>query len=130
MSTELTYLTYTTLLTGLLWVPYILHMISIRGLLPAMGYEENPKPMADWALRLKAAHYNAIENLVLFAAVVLIVEVRDIGTVVTSLACMIYFLARVAHALSYTLKIPYVRTLSFAVGFFCVLAIISQILMA
>ena len=129
MSAELTYLTYTTLLTGLLWVPYILNMITVRGLLPAMGYQDNPKPMAAWAVRLKAAHYNAVENLVLFAVVVLIVEIRDIGSATTALACLIYFLARVVHVVSYTFKIPYVRTLSFAIGFISVLVIASQILM-
>ena len=63
MSDELTYLTYTALLTALLWVPYILNQISTLGLLNALGYPENANPGADWARRLKAAHYNAVENL-------------------------------------------------------------------
>ncbi|MEQ8954679.1 MAG: MAPEG family protein, partial [Gammaproteobacteria bacterium] len=124
------YLTYTILLTAVLWVPYILNQISVRGLIPAMGYQADPKPLADWAQRLKAAHYNAVENLVLFAPLVLIVEIMDIGSLATSMSAMVFFIARVVHVLSYTLKIPYVRTGAFAVGFFSLLCIVWQILTA
>ena len=130
MSDELSYLTYVTLLTALMWVPYILNMISVRGLVNAMGYSENPPPMADWANRLKAAHYNAVENLVVFAPLILIVEITDIGGLATALSSMIYFIARVVHALSYTLKVPYVRTGAYAAGWLSVLCIASQILLA
>ena len=44
MKTELSYLVYVTVLTGLLWVPYILDRVATRGLLDAVGYPENPKP--------------------------------------------------------------------------------------
>ena len=128
MSAELTYLTWTILLTGILWVPYILNQIAVRGLLPAMGYEDTPAPLADWARRLKAAHYNAVENLVLFAPLVLIIELQGSGNSATATACLVYLLARVVHALTYTFAVPYLRTLAFAVGFFAVLALIVQIL--
>ena len=118
------------MLTAFLWVPYILNQISVRGLLPAMGYEANPQPLADWAQRLKAAHYNAVENLVVFAPLVLVVEIMDIGSLATSMSCMVFFIARIVHAVTYTLKIPYVRTLAFAAGFFSVLCIAWQILSA
>ena len=45
-------------------------------------------------------------------------------------AAMVFFWARVVHALSYTFAIPWVRTLSFAVGFFCQAVIAWQILVA
>ncbi|MEX2470182.1 MAG: MAPEG family protein [Pseudohongiellaceae bacterium] len=128
MSAELTYLTYTILLTGILWVPYILNQIAVRGLLPAMGYQDNPAPLAGWAQRLKSAHYNAVENLVLFAPLVLIIELRGIGSSTTAIACLVFFLARIVHALCYTFKVPYLRTLAFAVGFFAVLALLVHVL--
>ena len=34
-------------------------------------------------------------------------------------ACVVYFWARVVHYFAYTFKIPWVRTLAFAVGFLC-----------
>jgi len=36
MKTELLYLTLVTALTGLLWVPYILDRVMVRGLLDAV----------------------------------------------------------------------------------------------
>ena len=42
MNTELRYLALTSVLTGLLWVPYILNEVLVRGLADAAGYPENP----------------------------------------------------------------------------------------
>ena len=128
MTTELTYLTLVTLLTALLWIPYILNLIMVRGLLDAVGYPSDPKPLAACAARMKAGHYNAVENLVIFAVLVLIVQSAGLNNETTAMACMIYFWARVAHIVSYTFAIPWVRTLAFAAGFFCQLALVLQIL--
>lgn len=117
MSPELKYLALVAVLTGLLWVPYILNEIMVRGLTDAVGYPENPKPLAKWAQRLKAAHYNAVENLVVFAALVLIACVAGIHDPAVATAAVVYFWARMVHAVAYTLAVPWVRTLSFVVGF-------------
>jgi uncharacterized MAPEG superfamily protein len=117
MSAELKYLALVSALTGLLWVPYILNEIMVRGLTDAVGYPENPKPLARWAQRLKAAHYNAVENLVVFAALVLIACVAGIHEPALATAACVYFWARVVHAAAYTFAVPWVRTLSFVVGF-------------
>ena len=117
MSAELRYLTLVATLTGLLWVPYILNEIMVRGLMDAVGYPTNPKPLAHWAQRLKGAHYNAVENLVVFAALVLVASVAGIHDPAVATAAAVYFWARVVHAAAYTLAVPWVRTLSFVVGF-------------
>lgn len=116
MNTELKYLALVSTLTGLLWVPYILNEIMVRGLVDAIGYPDSPKPLAKWAQRLKAAHYNAVENLVVFAALVLIACVAGIHDPVIATAACVYFWARVVHAAAYTLAVPWVRMLSFVVG--------------
>ena len=130
MSDELTFLTYTVLLTALLWVPYILNQISVQGLVNAVGYQDNPAPLASWAQRLKAAHYNGVENLAVFAPLVIIVEILQISSSATVVSCMVYFYARLVHALSYTFAIPWVRTISFAISFFATIGIAYQILTA
>lgn len=117
MSPELKYLALVTVLTGLLWVPYILNEVMVRGLMDAVGYPESPKPLARWAQRLKAAHYNAVENLVVFAVLVLVACVAGIHDPAVATAACVYFWARVVHAVAYTLGVPWVRTLSFVVGF-------------
>ena len=128
MTVELMNLTLVTTFTALIWIPYILNMIMVRGVVDAVGYPENPKPMAPWATRMKTAHYNAVENLVVFAALVLIAHVADIKSEATAMACIIYFWARVVHLVAQTFAIPWVRTLAFAVGWGCQLTLALKIL--
>ena len=128
MSVELTSLTWVAVLTALLWMPYILNTAAVRGLVDAVGYPDNPAPLAMWAQRMKAAHYNAVENLVVFAALVLVANAVGVSNETTVLACQAYFWARVVHAAAYTFGIPWVRTLAFAVGFVCQMAIALQLL--
>jgi uncharacterized MAPEG superfamily protein len=118
MTPELFWLALTVILTGLLWVPYILNRVTVRGLGGAMA---NPtpgsRPHAAWATRLMFAHDNAVENLVVFAPLVLILAQLDYSTKWTVYAAAVYFWARVAHLLVYTLGLPVFRTLAFTVGF-------------
>ncbi len=118
LTPELFWLTLTVILSGLLWIPYILNRIQVRGLFGAMANpSRNDKPHAEWANRLMFAHDNAVENLVIFAPLVLILAQLDYSTKWTALACAVYFWARVAHLIVYTMGVPVFRTLAFAVGF-------------
>ena len=118
MSRELLWLTLTVILTGLLWVPYILDRILVRGMMGAMANpSRNDPPQSAWAQRLYFAHTNAVENLVIFAALVLILDAEGRSSIVTVTACAVYFWARLAHVIVYALGIPVVRTLAFAAGF-------------
>jgi len=129
MTTELTYLALVATFTAIMWIPYILNLIMVRGLLDAVGYPADPKPLAPWASRMKAAHANAIENLVVFAALVLVVQVAGLNNATTALACSLYFWARLVHFLVYTFAVPWARTLSFVVGFICQAMLAVQILL-
>ena len=128
MSRELFWLTLTVALTGLLWIPYILDRCKVRGLKATM---DNPKPndtpQSPWAMRLYFAHTNAVENLVIFAPLVLILNSLNISTAVTVLACAIFFWARLAHAILYALGVPVLRTLAFTVGFICQVVLVLAI---
>jgi len=128
MTTELSYLVLVTTLTALMWIPYILNMIAVRGIADAVGYPENPRPLAPWAAKMKAAHTNAVENLVVFAALVLTAHAIGVSNNATATACMIYFWARFVHWLAYTLAVPWVRTIAFVVGFGCQMTLAWHIL--
>src|ERR1700730_1293978 len=118
MTRELFWLTLTVIFTGLLWIPYILNRCQVRGLSGTMANpSRNDKPHAEWANRLMFAHDNAVENLIIFAPLVLILAEIDYSTKWTVLACAVYFWARVAHLIVYTLGLPVFRTLAFTVGF-------------
>jgi uncharacterized MAPEG superfamily protein len=125
MSKELMWLTYTIILTGVLWIPYILDRAMVRGL---MGSMANPspalKPQSPWAQRLQAAHSNSVENLVVFAPLVLILQAMNHSTESTVLACALFFWARLAYVIVYALGIPGLRTLAFVAGF------VAQVMLA
>lgn len=127
MTTELSYLVLVTTLTAVMWIPYILNMIAVRGIADAVGYPENPRPLTSWAAKMKAAHANAVENLVVFAALVLTAHAIGVSNSATATACMVYFWARFVHWLAYTLAVPWVRTIAFVVGFGCQITLAWQI---
>jgi uncharacterized MAPEG superfamily protein len=118
MSRELLWLTLTVILTGLLWIPYTIDRARVRGLMAAL---DNPKagdkPQSPWAMRLYFAHTNAVENLVIFAPLVLILDSLNISTNTTAMACAVYFWARLAHAIVYAAGIRVLRTVVWTVGF-------------
>jgi len=128
VTSELMSLTWVTTLTAVMWMPYILNMIAVRGLVNAVGYPDDPEPLSPWAAKMKAAHSNAVENLVVFAALVLVANAANISNETTVLACQLYFWARLVHLLSYTFAIPWVRTLAFVAGFGCQVAIVLQLI--
>lgn len=129
MKTELFYLALVTAFTGLLWIPYILNRLVVRGLMDAVGYPANPKPQSPWAQRLMKAHANAVENLVIFAPLVLLANAMGVTSAALGTAAIVYFWARVVHAVSYTFAIAWVRTLAFTAGFLAQAAVARQILM-
>jgi uncharacterized MAPEG superfamily protein len=128
MKTELLYLTWVTVLTGLLWLPYVLDRIAVWGLGDTVGYPDNPKPQSQWAQRLMKAHRNAVENLVIFATLVLAAQISGISNGATAVAAAAYFWARVVHPLAYTFAMPWIRTLAFAAGFVAQVVFAVQIL--
>jgi uncharacterized MAPEG superfamily protein len=111
-----------------MWIPYILDRVMVRGLMGAMA---NPSPddapQSPWAQRLHRAHVNAVENLVIFAVLVLTLQVMRHSTQSTVIACTVYFWARLAHALIYWAGIPILRTLAFAIGFVAQLALVLAV---
>jgi uncharacterized MAPEG superfamily protein len=116
MSTELFWLVLTIAMTGLLWVPYIVDRLMVRGPIGAMA---NPspkdKPQSAWAQRLMAAHINAGKSGCFCSA-----RFDRAGAghrAATAFTCALYFWARLAHVVVYTLGIPVFRTLTFAAGF-------------
>jgi uncharacterized MAPEG superfamily protein len=118
MTRELFWLTLTVILTGVMWIPYIVNRAQVRGLMGALANpSRTDKPQSEWANRMMFAHDNAVENLVIFAPLVLILNAIDYSSWWTVFACAVYFWSRLAHALVYTAGIPVLRTLTWTVGF-------------
>ena len=128
MKTELWYLALVTAFTGLLWFPYIIDRTLVWGLPDTVGYPADPKPQSGWAQRLKKAHANAIENLVVFATLVLVANAAGVTGNAVATAAMVYFWARVVHAVAYTAAWPWVRTLAFTAAWVACVVIAWQLL--
>jgi uncharacterized MAPEG superfamily protein len=117
MNTELASLAQVSTFTALLWMPYVLNRMVVRGIPATVGYPTDPEPLARWAQRLRSAHANAVENLAVFAALVLVANAAGISTALTAAAGPLYLWSRVAHAVTYTFRVPWLRTLAFVGGF-------------
>ena len=130
MTTDLTMLAWTAGFTGLMWLPYIGAHIMNVGLLPALTYAADDTPPPDWARRAKKAHYNAIENLALFAVLVFIAHLAGAANEATAAAAVTYFWARLAHFFLYVAKVPFARTITFTIGWLAMVCIFWQIVTA
>ena len=129
LTPELYWLVLTTLMTGLFWIPYILQRILENGYWTALWEPQGLTHMdAPWAKRMMRAHQNAVENLVIFAPLVLALHATGASTSVTTTACFVYFVARAAHFVIYTFAIPLFRTVAFMVGFAAQMVLVLTLL--
>jgi uncharacterized MAPEG superfamily protein len=128
MSKDLLWLAYTVGATALFCFPYVLNRVAVRGL---WGLFANPspddKPLAPWAQRARAAHANAVENLVMFAPAVLCVVALQRTDSLTAGACATYFASRMVHFVVYTAGIPVARTLAFFGGWGATLVLVARV---
>ena len=121
MSKEMMWLTLTVILTGVLWIPYILDRIMVRGLMGAMANpsrDDKPQSRLGAAALVRAYQRGGKSGRV--RALVLILMRMNHSTA--------EYRASPARSISgrgwctsivYTLGIPVLRTLAFAVGFVC-----------
>ena len=129
MTTELYWLTLTALMTALFWVPYVLNRVAVIGLGGTLaGSAPDSGALSTWAQRAIKAHSNGIENLAIFAPIVLTAHVLGISNGATKAAVVVYFFARLAHFVVYSAGIPAARTLTFTAGWLAQIAIIASIL--
>lgn len=116
MSPDLTYLLYSVILCFAQMIVSATGANQLVGLPTLAGNREGLPEYTGWAGRAKRAHLNMIENLVLFAALVLIAAVANKANATTAMGAMIFFWARLAYAIIYVIGIPWLRTLAWAVS--------------
>ena len=97
--------------------------------LPALaGNREGLTPPTGMADRAQRAHRNMLENLVLFAALVLMAAITGRANEWTALGAIVFFWARVAYAVIYVIGIPWLRTAAWFVSIVGLLLVFSQLL--
>jgi uncharacterized MAPEG superfamily protein len=128
---SLQWLAATALMTALFWIPYVLQRmvaLGVVGTLKPVDPEQELR-QALWALRAKRAHYNGVENLVVFATLILIAAAMGKASdPQITMWAQIYFWARLLHFPAQTFGIPGVRTLAFLTGFAAQVFVALQVL--
>ena len=98
------------------------------GLVKLAGNREDVPVLTGWAGRAQRAHRNMIENLVLFAALVIVAHLAGKAGGMVLLGAQLFFWARLAYALIYVAGIPWLRTASWAVSVVGMIMIFLEIM--
>lgn len=108
-------------------------LLAVVGATQQVGIEElagnrefTPKLMG-WAERARKGHLNMLENLALFAPLVLVAQMTGRTNATTALGAEIFFLARLIYVFVFAFGVPYLRTLVWTVSVIGLILIFSQL---
>jgi uncharacterized MAPEG superfamily protein len=128
MPLELKLLVWSVALTLVQVVVAATGAIMQVGLAPLAGNRDGLPPIEGWAGRALRAHRNMLENLVLFATLVLTAQTAGRTGAMTALGAQLFFWARVAYAPIYIVGVPWLRTAVFGVSAAGMVLILAQLL--
>tara|TARA_R110001599_G_scaffold353688_1_gene595376 strand:+ start:61534 stop:61929 length:396 start_codon:yes stop_codon:yes gene_type:complete len=128
MSVELLMLVYSAVLFLVIIVVQAGLAISQNGLMAQAGNRDSLAEPTVLRKRLQRLAANMEENLVLFAIVVLVAHAAGVSNETTALGAVVFFYARVGHAIIYTFGWPVIRPLFYFVGLFGIGAIGFEVL--
>ena len=97
------------------------------GLMALVGNREGMPKLTGWGGRATRAHRNMLENLVLFAALVLVAVTAGKTNDMTVLGAQLFIWARLAYALIYVAGIIWLRTAAWAVSMAGLIVIFAQL---
>jgi len=128
LSTELSLLVWSIILCLVQMVVSAITLQTQVGLPALAGNRDNVPAPTGLAGRAQRAHRNMLENLPLFAALVLIVQVTGHNSSMTVLGAQLFFWARLAYAVIYLVGVPWLRTASWAVSIVGVIMLITSLI--
>ena len=127
MQPELTLLVCAIVLAFAQLLAGVIGAMQQVGLPALLGNREGMAEITGWAGRAQRAHRNMVENLVLFAALVLVAVAAGRTNAMTLLGAQIFVWARLAYAIIYVLGLPLLRTLSWFVSVIGMAMIVVQL---
>lgn len=112
-------------------LPYIAKLPLAVAMNKAGGYDNNhPREqqasLKGFGARALAAHQNAFESLIVFAAAILLAIATKTTNETVQLLAMVHIGSRVIYNILYLLNIGLLRTLSWAIAIGCSFAIMWQ----
>ena len=127
MTTELTLL---ILSVGLLMLILLIQAsagILSNGLMAQAGSRDELPEKRVFHARVTRLRDNMIENLLMFATVVLVAQAMGVSNDMTILGAQLFFFSRLAHAIIYLMAVPLVRPVAFAVAWAGIILIARQL---
>jgi uncharacterized MAPEG superfamily protein len=128
MPLELKLLVWSAALALILVVIAVLGAMQQVGLAKLVGNREDLKDCTGWPGRAQRAHRNLLENLIIFAILVLVAQIAGRLNAMTALGAQLFFWGRVAHAAVYIAGITWLRTLAWGVSVVGLVLILLQII--
>ena len=127
MKPELTLLVCAIVLAFAQLLAGVIGAMQQIGLPALLGNRQGLPEITGWAGRAQRAHRNMVENLVLFAALVLVAVLAGRTNATTLLGAQIFVWARLAYAVIYVIGLPLLRTLSWFVSVIGMAMIVLQL---
>ena len=128
MKPELMLLVWAAVLTLVQAVVAVQGALMQVGLPTLAGNREGMPEIKGWGGRAARAHRNMLENLVLFAVLVLAAVVAGKTNDTTLLGAQIFLCARIAYVLVYLAGLPWVRTAVWGVSVVGLAMIFAQLI--
>ena len=128
MSPDLKYLLFSLILMFVQMLVAVTFANFAVGLPTLAGNREGMGELPGIGGRAKRAHLNMLENIALFAPLVLVAAVAGKANATTAMGAMIFFWGRLAYAIIYVAGIPWLRTVSWVVSVVGMIMILKELL--
>ena len=116
MKPELTLLVWAALLALVQAVVAVQGALMQVGLPTLAGNRDGLPEIKGWGGRAARAHRNMLENLILFAILVLVAVIAGKTNSATLMGAQIFLGARIVYALVYIAGIPWLRTATWGIS--------------
>ena len=127
MKPELNLLVWAVVLTVVQMLVAAQGAMNQVGFMRLVGNREGMPEITGWGGRAARAHRNMLENLVLFAALVLVAVTAGKTNDMTLLGAQLFIWARLAYAAIYVAGIIWLRTAAWAVSMAGLIVIFAQV---
>ena len=128
MSTELLMLTYSVILFLVIILAQAGLAIRQNGLMAQAGSRDDLPEPTVLRQRMQRLSANFQENLVMFAAVVLVASAAGVSNDSVAMGASIFFYSRVAHAVVYAFGWPMIRPLFYFISLGGIVLILMELL--
>ena len=128
MTPELSYLVFSAILTFVQMLVAAGAATLQFGIQTNAGNRDNVPKFEGFCGRASRAHSNMLENLILFAILVLSAHAVGVSSALTLLGAQLFFFGRVVYAIVYWIGIPWVRSAVWGVSVLGMVLILAELL--